>query len=103
MRIPFTEIHFRTYLVLADFEKNSLIFSISDVSAYRLYTVVPKLVKFIDELTNWYVRMNRRRIKVGAPNWYMTGLRRAFLSRKFLHMNSVFAGTLWLSYVKTSN
>ena len=31
--------------------------------AYRLYTVVPRLVKFVDELTNWYVRMNRRRLK----------------------------------------
>ncbi|GBN53533.1 Isoleucine--tRNA ligase, cytoplasmic, partial [Araneus ventricosus] len=30
---------------------------------YRLYTVVPKLVKFVDHLTNWYVRMNRRRLK----------------------------------------
>lgn len=35
------------------------------VSAYRLYTVVPKLVKFVDMLTNWYVRTNRRRLKVG--------------------------------------
>jgi len=32
-------------------------------AAYRLYTVVPRLVKFVDELTNWYVRMNRRRLK----------------------------------------
>ncbi|KAK2490100.1 hypothetical protein MC885_000506 [Smutsia gigantea] len=31
--------------------------------AYRLYTVVPRLVKFVDVLTNWYVRMNRRRLK----------------------------------------
>ena len=31
--------------------------------AYRLYTVVPRLVKFVDQLTNWYVRMNRRRLK----------------------------------------
>ncbi|XP_011804599.1 PREDICTED: isoleucine--tRNA ligase, cytoplasmic-like [Colobus angolensis palliatus] len=28
-----------------------------------LYTVVPRLVKFVDILTNWYVRMNRRRLK----------------------------------------
>ena len=32
--------------------------------AYRLYTVVPRLVMFIDKLTNWYVRSNRKRIKV---------------------------------------
>ena len=31
---------------------------------YRLYTVVPRLVRFIDQLTNWYVRSNRKRIKV---------------------------------------
>lgn len=32
-------------------------------SAYRLYTVVPRLVRFVDQLTNWYVRMNRRRLR----------------------------------------
>ena len=32
-------------------------------TAYRLYTVVPRLVKFVDHLTNWYVRMNRKRLK----------------------------------------
>jgi isoleucyl-tRNA synthetase len=26
-----------------------------EMSAYRLYTVVPKLVDFIQDLTNWYV------------------------------------------------
>ena len=30
---------------------------------YRLYTVVPRLVKYIDQLTNWYVRLNRKRMK----------------------------------------
>ncbi|XP_038067319.1 isoleucine--tRNA ligase, cytoplasmic-like isoform X1 [Patiria miniata] len=34
-----------------------------EMAAYRLYTVVPKLVKFVDTLTNWYVRSNRRRLK----------------------------------------
>ncbi|XP_069499997.1 isoleucine--tRNA ligase, cytoplasmic [Ambystoma mexicanum] len=34
-----------------------------EMAAYRLYTVVPRLVKFVDMLTNWYVRMNRRRLK----------------------------------------
>lgn len=32
--------------------------------AYRLFTVIPRLVKFVDQLTNWYVRMNRKRLKV---------------------------------------
>ena len=36
----------------------------AEMAAYRLYTVVPRLVKFVDILTNWYVRMNRRRLKV---------------------------------------
>lgn len=35
----------------------------AEMSAYRLYTVLPRLVKFIDTLCNWYVRLNRRRIK----------------------------------------
>ncbi|XP_078517523.1 isoleucine--tRNA ligase, cytoplasmic [Lissotriton helveticus] len=34
-----------------------------EMAAYRLFTVVPRLVKFVDMLTNWYVRMNRRRLK----------------------------------------
>ena len=43
---------------------NILIILISCVwTAYRLYTVVPRLIKFVDNLTNWYVRMNRRRLK----------------------------------------
>ncbi|KAJ1432779.1 Isoleucyl-tRNA synthetase [Ochromonadaceae sp. CCMP2298] len=34
-----------------------------EMKAYRLYTVVPRLVDFIDQLTKWYVRLNRFRIK----------------------------------------
>ena len=29
--------------------------------ACRLYTVVPKLVLMIDQLTNWYLRLNKER------------------------------------------
>jgi isoleucyl-tRNA synthetase len=32
-----------------------------EMEAYRLDNVVPALVDFLDELTNWYVRLNRRR------------------------------------------
>jgi isoleucyl-tRNA synthetase len=32
-----------------------------EMEAYRLYNVVPRLVDFIDVLTNWYVRLSRRR------------------------------------------
>ncbi|KAH7654805.1 Isoleucine--tRNA ligase protein [Dioscorea alata] len=34
-----------------------------EMDAYRLYTVVPHLLKFIDNLTNIYVRFNRKRLK----------------------------------------
>lgn len=34
-----------------------------EMDAYRLYTVVPYLVKFLDYLTNTYVRFNRKRLK----------------------------------------
>jgi isoleucyl-tRNA synthetase len=34
-----------------------------EMRAYRLYTVMPVLVKFITQLTNWYVRLNRDRLK----------------------------------------
>lgn len=34
-----------------------------EMDEYKLYAVVPKLVKFLDNLTNWYVRLNRNRIK----------------------------------------
>ena len=34
-----------------------------EMTAYRLYTVVPKLLGLIDNTTNWYIRFNRRRLK----------------------------------------
>eukprot|EP01124_Arcella_intermedia_P022504 TRINITY_DN3362_c0_g1_i1.p1 TRINITY_DN3362_c0_g1~~TRINITY_DN3362_c0_g1_i1.p1 ORF type:complete len:1073 (-),score=204.87 TRINITY_DN3362_c0_g1_i1:40-3258(-) len=38
-------------------------FVVQEMAAYRLYTVVPVLVKFIESLANWYVRLNRPRLK----------------------------------------
>ncbi|KAI1819871.1 hypothetical protein F4861DRAFT_543484 [Xylaria intraflava] len=38
----------------------------SDTSGYRLYTVVPPLLQVIDNLTNWYIRFNRKRLKGGS-------------------------------------
>ena len=35
----------------------------AEMEAYRLYTVVPRLLTFIEGLTNVYVRFNRRRLK----------------------------------------
>lgn len=34
-----------------------------EMNAFRLYTVVPRLLNMIDILTNWYVRFNRKRLK----------------------------------------
>jgi isoleucyl-tRNA synthetase len=38
---------------------------------YKLYNVVPQLIKFLDNLTNWYVRLNRSRLKgeVDEEGW----------------------------------
>lgn len=48
---------------IISFTQSLLQFLKEEMQAYRLYTVVPRLIKFIDNLTNWYVRMNRKRIK----------------------------------------
>ncbi|KAI9834050.1 MAG: hypothetical protein M1819_003335 [Sarea resinae] len=34
-----------------------------EMAAYRLYTVVPRLLGMIDNMTNWYIRYNRKRLK----------------------------------------
>lgn len=42
----------------------SLIRSVKQqVESYKLYTIVPKFLLFIDDLTNLYIRFNRRRLK----------------------------------------
>ena len=33
------------------------------METYHLNRVIPKLLKFIEQLTNWYVRFNRKRLK----------------------------------------
>lgn len=35
----------------------------AEMAAYRLYTVVPRLLQLIDDTTNWYIRFNRKRLK----------------------------------------
>jgi isoleucyl-tRNA synthetase len=35
----------------------------TEMTAYRLYTVTPRLLTLIDTLTNWYIRFNRKRLK----------------------------------------
>ncbi|KAI0484635.1 tRNA synthetases class I-domain-containing protein [Xylariaceae sp. FL0804] len=34
-----------------------------EMAAYRLYTVVPRLLDLIDNTTNWYIKFNRKRLK----------------------------------------
>lgn len=48
---------------ILSFTQSLIKFVKEEMDAYRLYTVVPRLVRFVDQLTNWYVRMNRRRLK----------------------------------------
>lgn len=48
---------------ITSFTQSLINFMKQEMAAYRLYTVVPRLTKFIDHLTNWYVRMNRKRLK----------------------------------------
>lgn len=35
------------------------------MTAYRLYTIIGRLLGLIDEITNWYIRFNRKRLKGG--------------------------------------
>ena len=36
---------------------------------YKLYAVVPQLLSFLNDLTNWYVRLNRLRLKGETDEW----------------------------------
>jgi isoleucyl-tRNA synthetase len=57
---PVGERHELDRYVLSTLE--SLVLDVNrEMEAYRLYAVVPRLVDFIDLLTNWYVRLSRRR------------------------------------------
>jgi isoleucyl-tRNA synthetase len=42
-----------------------------EMGEYKLYNVIPELLKFLDTLTNWYVRLNRNRLKGESDeeNW----------------------------------
>lgn len=48
---------------IMSFKETLVEFFEREMKLYRLYTVVPQLTKFIDQLTNWYVRLNRNRLK----------------------------------------
>ncbi|XP_044735427.1 isoleucine--tRNA ligase, cytoplasmic [Chrysoperla carnea] len=53
---------------ILSYTQSLLAFVKKEMAAYHLYTVVPRLTKFIDNLTNWYVRMNRKRLKGDGGN-----------------------------------
>lgn len=40
----------------------------TEMEGYRLYNVVPALFDFIEDLTNWYIRLNRSRFWVEGSN-----------------------------------
>jgi len=45
-----------------------------EMDLYRLSNVAPKLVTFLGELSKWYVKLNRSRIKgdEGVKDWTMS-------------------------------
>ena len=45
------------------YEQRLIKFFHQEMEHYRLYTVVQELLQFLDKLTNWYIRLNRPRIK----------------------------------------
>eukprot|EP00211_Chloroparvula_japonica_P000221 CAMPEP_0119132324 /NCGR_PEP_ID=MMETSP1310-20130426/11776_1 /TAXON_ID=464262 /ORGANISM="Genus nov. species nov., Strain RCC2339" /LENGTH=1076 /DNA_ID=CAMNT_0007122951 /DNA_START=6 /DNA_END=3236 /DNA_ORIENTATION=- len=48
--------------------QNLVSFVRKEMEAYRLYTVVPELVRFIEQLTNVYIKLNRSRFRQCAPD-----------------------------------
>lgn len=39
-----------------------------EMESYKLYNVVPKLIDFIGDLTNWYIRLSRRKFWAGQDS-----------------------------------
>lgn len=44
-----------------------------ELDNYRLYSVVEKKVKFLEQLSNWYLKLNRKRLKgsEGSEDWFV--------------------------------
>ncbi|KAK8882659.1 hypothetical protein M9Y10_045301 [Tritrichomonas musculus] len=38
----------------------------NEMNAYRLYAVLPELIKFIDEMSRWFIRLDKDLIKAGG-------------------------------------
>ena len=45
------------------YEQRLIKFFNEEMEHYRLYTIIQELLSFLDKLTNWYIRLNRGRIK----------------------------------------
>ena len=45
------------------FAQDLIAYMHQEMKAYRLYNVVPKAFGFIEQLTNWYIRFNRKRLR----------------------------------------
>ena len=56
------------------YEQRLIKFFNQEMENYRLYTVVQELLSFLDKLTNWYIRLNRGRIKgdVDEEDWIIS-------------------------------
>lgn len=48
---------------ILSFTQSLLKYVRKEMGLYHLFNVVPALTKYIDYLTNWYIRMNRKRLK----------------------------------------
>lgn len=55
---------------ILSFTQSLLRYVHKEMKAYHLYNVVPRLIKYFDHLTNWYVRMNRQRLKGETEDQY---------------------------------
>lgn len=45
-----------------------------EMDSYKLYNVLPKLLHFLEDLTNWYIRLNRGRLRgeFGETDWKLS-------------------------------
>ncbi|CAG9820621.1 unnamed protein product [Phaedon cochleariae] len=48
---------------ILSYTQSLLLYIRKEMALYHLYNVIPRLTKYFDYLTNWYVRMNRKRLK----------------------------------------
>lgn len=48
---------------ILSFTQSLLQYVRKEMELYHLFNVIPRLTKYVDYLTNWYVRMNRKRLK----------------------------------------